>query len=633
VKGAKLRLRPDFFVEVQMRRLLLAIAFILGVCNFGFSGTLTIVPTTTLQAQTSNNTSAANSFTAQTNGNMTVANISKMDLHSLLYPGATTKIYAHMMLWFGGPSPMNVGYNSKDAAQVHRQIQDMISRGVDGVIMDWYGPGNFEDDVAKLVMAEVETHPGFTFAIMVDKGAIYWNSCSGCTPQQALISQIQYIQRTYFPSPAYMKINGKPVITNFDLDLHFTIDWNAVNTAVGGNIAYIFQHAAGFTHLLSGGSYSWIMPATTDYGMSYMTKFYDAALANPAEEAIGAVYKGFNDTLASWTMNRIMSQQCGQTWLQTFDELNHFYNSGTQLAALQLPTWNDYEEATEIETGIDNCLSVATNLSGTALQWGISGNENTIDHYVVYISTDGQNLMSLTTLPAGSRTVDISSYSLAAGTYTLYLQAVGKATLKNQMSGAVQYTAQAAPPPPPPPPPPGGSAQKIMLAAAPSSLSIAQGQSGSTSISVTAQPVPFPSPVSLSCFGLSAGVTCSFAPASVVPGSGAVASLLTVSIPVTRVGKSQDRSRGQLLYAIGFLGLGFPAVVILGQNRRKKLVVPVTAIAVTIGLLLLSSCAGGGQRVTQTAVSSTQQPVTYTITVVGNSGAVQGSTSMTITVH
>jgi hypothetical protein len=367
--------------------------------------------------------------------------------------------------------------------------------------------------------------------------------------------------------------------------------------------------------------------------MSYMTKFYDAALANPAEEAIGAVYKGFNDTLASWTMNRIMSQQCGQTWLQTFDELNHFYNSGTQLAALQLPTWNDYEEATEIETGIDNCLSVATNLSGTALQWSISGNENTIDHYVVYISTDGQNLMSLTTLPAGSRTVDISSYSLAAGTYTLYLQAVGKATLKNQMSGAVQYTAQAAPPPPPPPPPPGGSAQKIMLAAAPSSLSIAQGQSGSTSISVTAQPVPFPSPVSLSCFGLSAGVTCSFAPASVVPGSGAVASLLTVSIPVTRVGKSQDRSRGQLLYAIGFLGLGFPAVVILGQNRRKKLVVPVTAIAVTIGLLLLSSCAGGGQRVTQTAVSSTQQPVTYTITVVGNSGAVQGSTSMTITVH
>jgi hypothetical protein len=614
-----------------MRRLLPAIAFILGVCNFGFAGTLTIVPTTTLQAQTSNNTSAADSFTAQTNGNMSVANISKMDLHSLLYPGATTKIYAHMMLWFGGPSPMNVGYNSKDAAQVHRQIQDMISRGIEGVILDWYGPGNFEDDVAKLVMAEVETHPGFTFAIMVDKGAIYWNSCSGCTPQQALISQIQYIQHTYFPSPAYMKIKGNPVITNFDLDLHFAIDWNAVNTAVGGNIAYIFQHAEGFTHVLSSGSYSWIMPATTDYGMGYMTKFYTAALAAPTEEAFGAVYKGFNDTLASWTMNRIMSQRCGQTWLQSFDELNHFYNSGTQLAALQLPTWNDYEEATEIESGIDNCLSVSANLAGGALQWAISGNENTVDHYVVYISTDAKNLMPLTTLPTGSRTLDVTSYSLAAGTYTLYLQAVGKAGLKNQMSGAVQYTVQ--PPPPSPPGGGGGSAQTIRLAAVPSSLSIAQGQSGSASISVSAQPVPFPSAVMLSCSGLTAGVTCSFAPASVVPGSGAVTSVLTVSTPVTRVGKSQELGRRHMLYAIGFLGLGFPGLVIWGQNRRKKFMVPVITTAVTIGLLVLSSCVGGGQRLSQNAVGSPPQPVTYTITVVGSSGTIQGSTSMTITVH
>jgi len=35
-------------------------------------------------------------------------------------------------------------------------------------------------------MAEAENHPGFTFAIMVDQGAIKWDSCTGCTPQQAL---------------------------------------------------------------------------------------------------------------------------------------------------------------------------------------------------------------------------------------------------------------------------------------------------------------------------------------------------------------------------------------------------------------------------------------------------------------
>src|SRR4029077_11852247 len=98
-----------------------------------------VVPTTTLAAQTANNTSAANSFLKQSNGNAGAGNVSKVDVHSLLYPGATTKIYAHMMVWFGGSNHMNVGYNSADAGQVHSQITDMISRGIDGVIIDWYG--------------------------------------------------------------------------------------------------------------------------------------------------------------------------------------------------------------------------------------------------------------------------------------------------------------------------------------------------------------------------------------------------------------------------------------------------------------------------------------------------------------
>ncbi len=59
--------------------------------------------------------------------------------------GATTKIYAHLMVWFGGSNHMNVGYSSADAGQVHQQITDMISRGIDGVIIDWYGPNNSKD--------------------------------------------------------------------------------------------------------------------------------------------------------------------------------------------------------------------------------------------------------------------------------------------------------------------------------------------------------------------------------------------------------------------------------------------------------------------------------------------------------
>ena len=132
------------------------------------------MPTTTLAAQTTNNTSAATSFVSQTNGNWGAGNVSKVDVHSLLYSGATTKVYAHLMLWFGGSNHMSVGYSSTNATQIHNQITDMISRGIDGVIIDWYGPNNSIDQATKLVMAEAEKHPGFTFAIMIDQGAIEW---------------------------------------------------------------------------------------------------------------------------------------------------------------------------------------------------------------------------------------------------------------------------------------------------------------------------------------------------------------------------------------------------------------------------------------------------------------------------
>src|SRR5437763_3700640 len=102
-----------------------------------------------------------------------------------------------------------------------------------------------------------------------------------------------------------------------------------------------------------------------------------------------------------------MGQQCGQTWLQIFGRANSFYNAGKQLDAMQLVTWNDYEEGTEIETGIDNCFSLSVNLSGGTLSWKIGGNENTIDHYTVYISTDGKNLMSLATIAPGNHSMNL----------------------------------------------------------------------------------------------------------------------------------------------------------------------------------------------------------------------------------
>jgi hypothetical protein len=76
--------------------------------------------------------------------------------------------------------------------------------------------------------------------------------------------------------------------------------------------------------------------------------------------------------------------------LASLNEVSKFYSSNHQLAALQIVTWNDYEEGTAIESGIDNCVYLTPAISGSSLGWTVGGgNENTIDHYTVFLSTDG----------------------------------------------------------------------------------------------------------------------------------------------------------------------------------------------------------------------------------------------------
>jgi len=411
-------------------------------CNGAASSEVAVTvqpPTTTLSAQTSNNTSTADDFKSLSDGDEGATNVSKSDLHTLLYTGSTTEIYAELQPWFGDKRHMKVGYVSWDPAQVEKQLVDMQSRGITGVIIDWYGPADDTEATTLAWLAAVANHPGFKIIIMIDKGAIKLSPCPGCNPQQTLIYLVNYVLQNYATSPAYASLNGNPIITQFDIDLHYSIDWKTVQAQTSSNIAWIFENNEGFSHSITSGSWSWVN-ISENYGFDYLNKFYKTAEKYPHEMAWGGTYKGFNDTLASWGQGRIIDQQCGETWLETFNILNNYYSASTQLPILQLITWNDYEEGTEIESGIDNCLSVNANVEGSYLQWSVSGNEQTVSQYVVYISVDGERLLALDTLPVGSRQLDLSSFNLGSGSYTLYVQAIGQPTIKNQMSAPVQFT-------------------------------------------------------------------------------------------------------------------------------------------------------------------------------------------------
>ncbi|MGA2962031.1 MAG: hypothetical protein ABSD96_10180 [Candidatus Korobacteraceae bacterium] len=422
---------------------------LLLVCllNIASAGGVNIVPTTTLAAETANNTSASDQFPGSSNGNAAPGPVSKLPLQNLLYSGATTRIYVHVQPWWGDPAHINIGYDSADPVEVHQQIVDMISRGINGIIVDWYGiictnmtQCNHENAAMIALLNEAELHPGFEVAVGQDWGDLDKERKS--KRMEDLISDLNYVHDNFEPSPSYMRRNGRPVITFFGTGLSGA-DWSKIRKEVQGSPLFIFLNSVGFTDPASNGAFAWNQPthSGTDMGLSYLDRFYKVALSKSSEFAIGSAYKGFNDSLASWGQNLNINQQCGQTWLASFAEAGNYYSADNQLENLQIVTWNDYEEGSEIETGIDNCITVVPSLNGQVLTWTVTGgSENTLDHYVVFISSDGQNLMPLAEITPGNDVLDLSTYGFAPGQYTVFVEAIGQPSILNHISPPLQVT-------------------------------------------------------------------------------------------------------------------------------------------------------------------------------------------------
>ena len=155
-------------------------------CMF-FCATLGIAqnPQTVISCENVNNTSASPRFRGGNNGNAPPGNVSKMPIRSLLYRGSQTRLYTRYMPWFGDSHHRDVSYRSDDAQQIARQVTDMISRGLQGAIVDWYGPDSgLENQSTILLMKEAERESNFEFAISEDAGPIRDCAKRGCDPTE-----------------------------------------------------------------------------------------------------------------------------------------------------------------------------------------------------------------------------------------------------------------------------------------------------------------------------------------------------------------------------------------------------------------------------------------------------------------
>ncbi len=401
----------------------------------------------TLESETHNNTSANDSFRGMSNGNTTPSHVSKLPLRSLLYPGATAKIYARVVPFFlQSQKHVDVGYDSGDVHQVRRQVEDMISRGIDGAIVDWYGTDHPDLGRASFAfLGAAEDRKGFSFAISEDKGAL--KNCvrkSGCDVTRHLIEDLNYAYDHFEKNASYLRYDERPVVFFFDVNLD-PIDWSRVRRAVNGNPLFVFRNTRAFLQPESDGAFVWV-DHTGHRDLPYLDDFYRKYFDAPRSRSVllfASVYKGFDDRAAPWSENRVTNQECGQIWLDTFAKVNRYFSPSKPLDALQVVTWNDYEEGTEIETGIDNCVDVQLSISQHTLTWRVSGNEATIDHFTIYASPDSEKLFELAQLPSKTRKWELNSSGLPSAHYQLFVEAVGKPSITDKMSAPIAWTSVA----------------------------------------------------------------------------------------------------------------------------------------------------------------------------------------------
>ncbi len=439
---------------------------------------LVITPTTTLTAQTANNTSAPDTFAITQNGNAAPGNVSKISVKTLAYPGFAGKVIVHMMGWWSpsksghlkmsdGVTPAT-GYTSDDPAQVQKQLDDMKARGFDGMSLAWYGQSEISDKTFEVWRQKAEATGGFTIALRINEDVIKKRP-SGQTPEQAIVAQLQYASK-YFTSSAYMKraSDSRPIVlffmtkstcsTTSSTGVITYCDWESIRSQVSsignGNPLFMFKDKRFMTTGSndipgSDGGFSWgvehAIPSSTADG--YYKDFYQNAqnVLHASKMIWADINKGMDDSAASWSTGKFQDQRCGKRWLDSFSEIVTYGTTIHPYEVIAAITWNDFEEGTAIETGIDPCFSVSANIAVNTVNFSPAttdpdATEATIDHWKIWISTDGQNLMQVgSNLAASARSFDISTLSLGVGNYKFYVQAVGKPSILNKMSSVLGY--------------------------------------------------------------------------------------------------------------------------------------------------------------------------------------------------
>jgi hypothetical protein len=277
------------------------------------------------------------------------------------------KVIAAFQPWFGDPDHIRIEYNSNDPAVIHRQIQEAKKLGIYAFAVDWYGERHPFLDRSYALIQQMASKEHFHVALMYDET----EEDDGHATEDALealqSAYKKYIGPDAAGHDAYLQFRGRPVV--FVFPKRGNTDWNQVRQMVNGwasppVLLYKDDPPPQFSGAFDG-QYAWVHPGSkgwstdgSEWGEDYLENFFKKMRSqHPDQIVVGTVWPGFDDTRASWSLNRHIDQRCGKTLQDTLRVFAENNDPDHPMPFILIATWNDYEEGTAIENGLARCSS------------------------------------------------------------------------------------------------------------------------------------------------------------------------------------------------------------------------------------------------------------------------------------
>jgi len=239
-------------------------------------------------------------------------------------------------------------YASADPQAIARHIEQAQSAGIDGFIVSWWGPGT-ETDRNLSILLDLAEERGF-------KVAIYFETLDNGIGriENEIFAWIAHVIRTYGSHPAYMQVDGQPVIVLWATQAVEPVHWAIVSNALYLQGQEAILIGMGYTsanlELFDGfhdyGVFTYPNLTQTYAQASLMASFFPLLMDEPEPKIFAAtVQPGYDDHL-------LPDRGGGQVQERLEGD---FYRSTFEAALASDPdwifitSWNEWWETTQIE--------------------------------------------------------------------------------------------------------------------------------------------------------------------------------------------------------------------------------------------------------------------------------------------